>query len=201
MSIKNVSLPKALPWILAIAGLIGVYCAFMLAQDEMQLLKNPHASLSCSLDPIVACGNVINSHQAHALGVPNPSLGLAAYAAVATIGVTMLAGAKFKRWFWLLVETGLVFAVGFLYWLLYQSMFRIHNLCPYCLTIDVVTVTAFWYVTLYNIDQKHIRLPKGKLRHVYPWIRQHHLDILIAWFIIVAAFILHHFWYYYGTKI
>lgn len=199
--IKKVRLSNALPWILIVAGAIGVYCAFILNQDEIQLLKQPSTHLSCSLDPIVACGNVINSNQAHALGVPNPALGLAAYAAVATIGLTILAGGKFKRWFWLLVEAGLVFAVGFLYWLLYQSMYRIHNLCPYCLTIDVVTVTAFWYVTLYNIDQKNIKLPKGKSQKIYGWVRRHHLDILVAWLLIVAAVILKHFWYYYGTKI
>ena len=198
MQIQNITLKKSLPWILVVAGIIGVYCAFMLNQDAIQLLKNPNTHLGCSLDPIVACGNVINSKQGHALGVPNPALGLAAYAAVATVGVTILAGAKLKRWFWLLTQTGLTFAVGYLYWLLYQSMFRIHNLCPYCLTIDVVTVTAFWYLTLYNIDEKNIRLPAGKPRKIYAWVRRHHLDILIVWLILVAAFILHHFWYYYG---
>lgn len=198
MSSKNLTLQKVLPWILLIAGVIGVFCAFTLSQDEIQLIKDPGTHLSCSLDPVVACGNVIGSHQAHTLGVPNPSIGLAAYATVATIGVAILAGAKFKRWFWLLIQTGLVFAVGYLYWLLYQSVYRIHNLCPYCLVIDLATVTSFWYVTLYNIDQKNIRLPKGRAQTVYGWIRRHHLDILILWFVVIAALVLKHFWYYYG---
>lgn len=198
MSLRNITLQKTLPWILATAGIIGVYCAFILSQDEIKLIKHPGAHLSCSLDPVVACGNVISSHQAHTLGVPNPSIGLAAYATVATIGIAILAGAKFKRWFWLLVQAGLVFAVGYLYWLLYQSVYRIHSLCPYCLVIDLVTVTSFWYVTLYNVDQKNIRLPMGRAQMVYGWIRQHHLDILILWFVIIAALVLKHFWYYYG---
>lgn len=201
MSKRGITLAKALPYVLVIAGLIGVYCAFVLSQDKITLIEHPKAHLDCSLDPIVACGNVISSNQGHAFGFPNPFLGLAGYAAVATIGVAMLAGGAFKRWFWLTVEAGFVLALGFLYWLLFQSLYRIHNLCPYCLVVDVVTITAFWYVTLYNIDQKNIPLPKGKPQAIYRWIRRHHLDILIAWFIIVTAIILKHFWYYYGQKL
>ncbi|HVV66522.1 MAG TPA: vitamin K epoxide reductase family protein [Candidatus Saccharimonadales bacterium] len=199
--LKQARLTTILPWILIIAGAVAVYCSFILSQDKIKLLQNPHIHLSCSLDPVVACGNVISSSQGHAFGFPNPFLGLAGYAAVTTIGIAMLAGAAFKRWFWLTVEAGFVFALAFLYWLLYQSVYRIHNLCPYCLVVDVVTITAFWYVTLYNIDQKNILLPKGKAQAAYDWIRRHHLDILLAWLIILAALILKHFWYYYGTKI
>lgn len=200
MLIKNISLVKALPWILLIGGVIGVFCAFTLSQDKVRLLENPETALSCSLDPILACGSVITSDQGHAFGFPNPFLGLAGYAAVATIGFTMLAGAVFKRWFWLLVEAGLLFAVGFVHWLFFQSVYNIGNLCIYCMVVWVVTITSFWYVTLYNIDQRHIRLPKGKTRTVYAFVRRHHLDFLIAWFIIIAALILNHFWYYYGSK-
>ena len=67
--------------------------------------------------------------------------------------------------------------------------------------IDVVMITVFWYVTLYLIDQRHIRLPKGTAQRGYAWIRRHHLDILVAWLIIVIGIILKHFWYYYGRHI
>ncbi len=198
MSLRNITLQKALPWILLVAGVIGVFCAFTLSQDKIRLLTNPDTHLSCSLDPVLACGSVIKSNQGHAFGFPNPFLGLAGYAAVATIGIALLAGAKFKRWFWLFTEAGLIFALGFVHWLFFQSVYRIHNLCIYCMVVWVVTITSFWYVTLYNIDQKNIKLPKGKAQTAYGWIRRHHLDILIAWFIVIAALILKHFWYYYG---
>lgn len=200
MHVKNISFARALPWILLIGGLIGAFCAFTLSQDKVRLLENPDVALGCSLDPILACGSVITSSQGHAFGFPNPFLGLAGYAAVATIGVTMLAGAAFKRWFWLLVEAGLLFALGFVHWLFFQSVYNIGNLCIYCMIVWTVTITSFWYVTLYNIDQRHIRLPKGKARTIYAFVRRHHLDFLLAWFIILIALILNHFWYYYGTK-
>lgn len=198
MSLKNPTLKKALPWIMVVAGIVGIYCAFVLSQDKLRLIENPNLRLDCSLNPVVACGSVIKSAQGHAFGFPNPFLGLAGYAAVLTIGVAILAGAKFKRWFWLAIEAGLVLAFAFLAWLLLQSLYDIHALCPYCLGVDAVTIPLLWYVTLYNIDQKNIRLPKGRAQKVYGWIRRHHVDLLVLFFFLIIVWILHHFWYYYG---
>lgn len=198
--IKSITTNKSLMWIFIIGGLIGVYCAFTLSNDKILLLEHPKAVLNCSLDPIIACGNVVSSKQGHAFGFPNPFLGLAGFAAVATIGVTMLAGAKFKRWLWLLINAGLLFALAFVHWLFYQSVYRIGALCIYCMIVWVVTITSFWYATLYNIDNKHIVLPKKLPKGIYPWIRKHHLDLLILWLLIIFLLILKHFWYYYGTK-
>jgi len=196
----KLTLPKALPYLLTIAGLIGTYCAFTLSQDKVRLLENPGASLGCSLDPILACGSVISSPQGHTFGFPNPFLGLAGFAALATIGVVLIAGAKLQRWFWLSLEAGLIFALGFVHYLFFQSVYTIQNLCIYCMVVWVVTITSFWYVTLYNIDQNHIKLPKGKPHKIYGWIRKHHLDILILWFLVITGLILNHFWYYYGRN-
>ena len=196
----KLTLPKALPYILTLAGVIGTYAAFILSQDKLRILENPKASLGCSLDPVLACGNVISSDQSQSFVFPNPFLGLAGFAAVATIGITLLAGAKFKRWFWLAINGGLLFALLFSHWLFIQSVYVIQNLCIYCMIVWTVTITSFWYVTLYNIDNKHIILPKGKAQSVYSWIRKHHLDLLVLWFVIIAGLILNHFWYYYGRN-
>lgn len=198
MRFSKITLKKALPWILVIGGIIATYCAFILSQDKFKIAENPNFIPSCNLNPVIACGSVMKSSQSRALGFPNPFLGLSGYAAVVTIGVGMLAGAKFKRWFWLVINVGLVLAAIFLGWLLFQSLYSIHALCPYCLTVDAATLPILWYVTLYNIDQKNIRLPKGKPQRAYGWIRRHHLDILVLIYIVLIAFILHHFWYYYG---
>ncbi|HXE10381.1 MAG TPA: vitamin K epoxide reductase family protein, partial [Verrucomicrobiae bacterium] len=107
----------------------------------------------------------------------------------------------FKRWFWLLIEAGLFLSLVFLGWLFFQSVYRIGALCPYCLAVDAVSLPMFWYVTLYNIDQKNIRLPKGRARTVYGWIRRHHLDILVVVFLLLIGLVLNHFWYYYGRNL
>jgi uncharacterized membrane protein len=193
MSLKNITLAEALPWILLVGGIIGYICAFVIMWDKVKLADNPNYIPSCSLNPIISCGSVMKSAQAHAFGFPNPFIGLGAFPAVAVVGGAILAGARFKRWFWLTLWGVYVLGTAFAYWLLFESVYRIKALCPYCLAVDVVVTITLWYLTLYMIDQKHIKKPAA-----YGWIRRHHLDIIVAWFIIVIALILKHFWYYYG---
>ncbi len=200
MSLRNWTLKQTLPYILIIGGLVGVICSFALSQDKLALAINPNAHLECSLNPVISCSNTLKSAQGETFGFPNPFLGLAAYATLLTIGLAMTAGAKFKRWFWLLVEAGLVFAISFLAWLFFQSLYNLHILCPYCLGVDAATIPVFWYVTLYNIDQGVIRLPKGKATKAYKWIRRHHLDLLVLAYLLIIFWILKHFWYYYGRN-
>lgn len=199
MSTKHWSVDKALPYILLVGGIIGYACAFIIMFDKLQILKNPHYIPSCDLNPIISCGSVMQSKQANAFGFPNPFIGLGAFPVLAVVGGAMLAGAKFKRWFWLGLNAGLVFALGFVHWLFFESVYRIHALCPWCMVVWTVSITAFWYVTLYNIDHQHIRLP-SKLQSAYGWVRRHHLDLLVVWFLIIAGLILKHFWYYYGRN-
>ena len=201
MKFQSWSVQKVLPYILLIGGIIGYVCAAIIMFDKVRILNNPHYIPSCDLNPIISCGSVMQSKQATAFGIPNPFLGLGGFPILAVIGAGILAGAKFKRWFWLSVNAGLVFALGFVHWLFFESVYRIHALCPWCMVVWVVSITTFWYVTLYNIDQKNIRLPKGKAQQMYGWVRRHHLDILILWFVIIAGLILKHFWYYYGQHL
>lgn len=200
MTIKNWSVQKTLPYILIIGGIIGYVCAFIIMFDKVKLLENPNFVPSCNLNPIISCGSVMQSKQANAFGFPNPFLGLGGFPILATVGAAMLAGAKLKRWFWLAVNAGTLFAVGFVHWLFFESVYRIHALCPYCMGVWAVSITMFWYVTLYNFDQKNLPLAKGRVQKAYSWIRRHHLDILVLWLLVIAALILKHFWYYYGRN-
>lgn len=194
---KNVTLTKAIPYLLIVGGVIGLICSFIITQDKLNLAENPHFVPSCNLNPVISCGSVMSSKQGSLFGFPNPWIGLAAFAVLVTVGAGILAGAKFKRWFWLGLEAGIVLGTAFAYWLLFESVYRIKALCPYCLTVDVVVITLIWYVTLYNIQEGHIVLP-SRLIGAGDFARRHHLDILLVWFIILIAVILQHFWYYYG---
>lgn len=201
MSIKNITVQKALPYILLIGGIIGYACAFIIMFDKLKILDNPHYIPSCNLNPVISCGSIMQSKQATAFGFPNPFIGLGAFPVLAVIGGAIFAGAKFKRWFWLGLNAGLVFAIGFVHWLFFQSVYNIHALCPYCMAVWVICITTFWYVTLYNIDQKYIKLHKGRTQHAYAWVRRHHLDLLVLWLLIILGLILKHFWYYYGRNL
>jgi uncharacterized membrane protein len=199
MSLRNWTLKQTLPYILLICGIIGYTCAFIIMFDKLQLANNPDYVPSCNINPIISCGDIMKSDQAHAFGFPNPFLGLGGFPILATVGLAMLAGARFKRWFWLIVNAGVLFAVSFCHWLFFESVYRIQALCPWCMIVWTVSITSFWYVTLYNIDRGHIKLPKAA-KKAYGWVRRHHLDILVLWFLIIAVLILKHFWYYYGRN-
>lgn len=194
---KKLTLDRVIPWMLVIGGVIGMICSLIISIDKVKLLQNPNFKPSCDLNPIVSCGSVMASKQGSAFGFPNPWLGLAAFATLVTVGMGIFAGAKFKRWFWLGLIAGISLGLIFAYWLLYESVYRIHALCPYCLTVDVVVITLFWYVTLYCFDQKFIVLPK-RFDKAVAFARRHHLDILFVWFLVTIVIILKHFWYYYG---
>jgi uncharacterized membrane protein len=191
---------RVLPWVLIICGIIGILASFAITTEKFDLLKNPHYQPICNLNPIISCGSVMQSKQANAFGFMNTYIGLIGFPVLVTIGVGMLAGARFKRWFWLGMQLGLSFGILFAYWLLIESIYSIRALCPYCLSVDVVITVAFWYVTLFSFYHGFIRLPK-RFRPVGGFIKRHHADILIFWFVLVIAFILQHFWYYFGQHL
>lgn len=187
-----------LPYILLVGGIIGAFCAGMLTYDKIELLKNPSAHLECNLNPIIACGSVINTPQASAFGFPNTFIGLVGFAIVTCVGAGIVASATYKRWFWLSLEAGLAFAAGFVTWLQFETIYRIGALCPYCMVTWAVTIPLFWYTTLYNIQAGNIRLP-NRASAVGSFIQKHHADVLVLWFLIILAAILTHFWYYWRT--
>ncbi len=173
-------------------------CSGILTVEKIQLLQHPNSQLGCDLNPIVACGPVINMPQASVFGFPNPVIGLVGFGVIATVGAGMLAGAAFKRWFWLVLQAGVVFGIGFVTWLQFQSIFRIGALCPYCMVVWSIMIPIFWYTTLYNLRENYLPTPT-RLRGFVDFLQRHHGDILVVWYLVIIGVILHHFWYYWST--
>ena len=186
----KLSFAKVFPYLLLIGGIIGVLCAGMLTVEKIQLLKHPTEQLACDLNPIVACGSVINTWQASAFGFPNPIIGLVGFSVVATIG----AGAAFKRWFWLGLQAGVTFGALFVTWLQYQSIYQIGALCPFCMVVWSVMIPIFLYTTIYNLREGNIK-SNNSFKPFTGFIQKHHLDILILWYLAIISAILTHFWY------
>lgn len=194
-------LERFVPYILIGSGILGSFSSLMLAVEEIQHLKFPAAKLGCDLNPIVGCGANLDTWQGHVFfGVPNQFFGLAVFVIMITIGAAILAGAKFRRWFWISLQAGLLFGLLFAHWFIYESIFVIGHLCPYCIVTWVATITGFWYLTLYSIRAEHIRL-HGRLARINSFVQRHHADILVVWLLAILSIILKHFWYYFGQHI
>jgi uncharacterized membrane protein len=187
---------RRLAWLLVAAGLVGLVAAFTLLVEKIALIEDPSYVPSCSINPILSCGSIMRTKQAEAFGFPNPIIGVAGFAVVVTTGMAVLAGATLRRWFWLGLQGGTTLGVVFIHWLIFQSLYRIDALCPYCMVVWVVTIPLFWYTTLHNDRVGHLRLlgprPTARLAAEY------HGVVLTAWYLAVAALIAHRFWDYWS---
>jgi uncharacterized membrane protein len=196
--IKSLTLQQSIGYILAICGLIGFFAAFTLTVEKMELIKNPNYIPTCNVSPLISCGSVMKTPEASIFGFANSLIGVMGFSVVTTIGMALIAGAKFKRWFWLGLQLGTIFGIGFVHWLIYQSVFDIGKLCPYCIVVWSVMIPIFVYTTLYNLRFGNITVP-AKLKSVNAFIQKHHGDIIIAWFVIIIGIILNRFWFYWKT--
>lgn len=192
-------LDRYVSYILILCGSTGLFASIALAIEEFKYLKDPSGSLICDLNPIVGCGSILDSWQGHALfGVPNQIWGIAMFASLLTVGVSILAGAVYRRWFWQTLQVGLFAGVAFVLWFMYQSFFVLKHLCPFCMVTWVVTLVGFWYLLLYSIRAEHIRL-RGKLGRLNRFAQKHHADIIVFVLLAVVGAILWRFWYYWRT--
>lgn len=196
----KITLNKALPWILIVAGVVGILASAIIMIEKLHVAQDPSYQPSCNINPIISCGSVMKSEQSHIFGFTNPLIGLAAFPVLVVTGVVMLQGLKLKRWYWLGLQIGTVFGIGFVHWLYYQTTYNINALCPYCISVWIATITTFWYVLLYNLQEGHIKLPK-RWAGFGKWLRTYHLDILLFWFLLLIFFDVKHFWYYIGANL
>lgn len=175
--------------LILITGLFGLFGAAQLTLEKIHLLEDPNYVPSCSINPIFSCGSVMNSWQASAFQQPNTVIGIAAFAVVATIGVALLAGASFKRWFWIGLNLGALFGVCFNTWLMTQSFYDIGKLCLYCMLVWVATIPLFVGVTLFNLRSGVFPLSesardKAATVSSYGWV------IVAIWYAIIFALLI-----------
>lgn len=194
------TLERVFPFILIIAGAFALLASVMIMHEKLAVLQDPNHIAICDVNPILSCGSVMDSKAAEVFGFQNTYLGLIGFPVVITIGMAMLAGATFKRWFWQATQIGMTLTLAFILWLMYHSVFTINALCMFCMILWASVIPAFWYTTVYNLRNGNIFIP-SKLKAANSFIQKHHLDILISIVLIIVGYILYRFWYYFGTLI
>lgn len=182
--------PTGLAIFLIIAGIIGFAAAFALTLDKLHLLEDKNAQLSCNFSVLIGCATNLTSPQGSILGFPNPLIGLFAWTVVLTIGVAILAGARFARWFWVGLNLGMLAAIVFVIWLIGQSIFVLDVLCPWCMVTWAVTIPAFLTVTLYNVRLGNLPGTASVRRAAeaaYSWLFVITIVCYIAFFIVAQV--------------
>ncbi|WP_282701763.1 vitamin K epoxide reductase family protein [Streptomyces sp. CC219B] len=188
---------RRIGWLMTTAGVIGWLASFRLTVDDWRLLKDPGYRPSCDISPVVGCGSAMSSWQGNLFGFPNMLLGLAAFAAVTALGVAVLTGARLHRALWLALNAGALAGVGFSHWLIWQSLYELNRLCPYCAVVWTVTIALFWYVSLHNLRHGVIPVPAHG-RSLLALVVESHWILLGAWYGVIVVLVLTRFWTYWS---
>jgi len=173
-------------WVLLVCSLIGVVAAFTLLVEKIELLKDPDYVPSCSMNPVLSCGSIMNTDQAEVFGFPNPIMGVFGFAVVLTLGALLVSGVRLPTWIWGGLQIGAIAGFAFVHWLIYQSLYVIGALCPYCMVVWVVTVVIFAATTA------HWLKPNSRFTGYAP-------TLTVFWLLVITALIGYRFWDYWST--
>ena len=178
-------------WVL-IAGVVGLVAALTLTIEKIELLIDPAYVPSCSINPVLSCGSVMVTPQASVFGFPNSLLGIVGFAVVLVTGVLAVGKVALPRWYWVGLATGTLLATVFVHWLIFQSLYHIGALCPYCMVVWTVTIPLLAVVASIAL-QPLAGNPVARVLYQWRW------SLVALWFTAVLLMILAQFWDYWST--
>ncbi|MCV7257359.1 vitamin K epoxide reductase family protein [Mycobacterium shimoidei] len=182
-------------WWVLIAGVLGLLASGALTVEKINILLNPSYVPSCNINPVVSCGSVMVTPQASVLGFPNPLIGIAAFTVVVVTGVLAVAKVTLPQWYWVGLGVGTLVGAAFVHWLIFQSLYRIGALCPYCMVVWAVTIPLL--VVVGGIVSRPVLENRGGAVafQLYRW----RWSITALWFTAVVLLILVRFREYWAT--
>jgi uncharacterized membrane protein len=153
-------------WAMLVSSTLSLIASLVLSYDAIKLAEAPTTKFACDINAVLSCGKVAKSWQSNLLGFPNSFLGLMLEPVVMTVAIAGLGLVAFPRLFMRVAHIGYGLGLVFALWLLSQSMFVIHALCPWCLLVTISTVTVFSTITrivlLENVwnfsDERHQKI-------------------------------------------
>ncbi|AQT82919.1 hypothetical protein B1R94_18570 [Mycolicibacterium litorale] len=193
-AVAGVTVRPASAWWVLIAGVVGLIASATLTIEKIEMLKNPAYVPSCSINPVLSCGSVMLTHQASVFGFPNPLIGIAGFSVVVVTGVLAVAKIRLPRWYWVGLTIGTALGTVFVHWLIFQTLYRIGALCPYCMVVWSVTIPLL--VVAASIALRPLAgNPVARILYTWRW------SIVALWFTAVVLMILVRFWNYWSTLI
>lgn len=171
-------------------AITGLLAAFVLAVEEITILKNPNAVLSCSFNIVLNCATVMKTWQASAFGFPNMFIGLMGFPIVVTIALLGLSKVKFPRWFLIGAELGYIFWTLFAYWLFFNSVYVIQVLCPWCLVVTFSMTMLSATITRYNLRQGTFGFSKDLHKKINTFLDKDYDKLIVAaWVVLLIALV------------
>ncbi len=175
-----------------VAGTVGLTASIALMIEKIHLIENPDAIPACNLNPILSCTSAISSFQSELFGVPLPLIGVGAYSILLSVGALLLLGTKFSRIVWRLMFAAVGMAVILVHYLIFESLFVLHVICPWCASIWITTMPLF--IAVANLYAQHESSGVfERLRMLAEKITARPYLFLACWYGAVAAMILFQF--------
>jgi uncharacterized membrane protein len=184
--------------VLLVGGLVGLAAAFDLTYERIASLIDPDHVISCDFNPVLSCGTVMNTWQASVFGFPNPIIGLAAFPLVIFMGVLWLSKVELPRWIALAFNFGALGGLAFVSWLIFQSVYRIGVLCPWCMAVWTVVLPIFWFTTIRNLRTGAIPVDDDWRDPVDDVLRFHWIGLALL-YVAVVGIVGTGFWDYWST--
>lgn len=181
-------------FLLPITAAVGLLAASILTIDKINLLQakvdGTDTALNCDISAFVSCSGVMESEQASAFGFANSIIGVIGFSIVLTLGVLLAAHVRLPSFVWAGLQAGVVFGIGFVTWLQYQSIFDINLLCPWCMVVWTMMIPLFVGVTARNL---RAWAPGSVVsRFLSDWT----VLVVALWYLAVAAVI----WFQFGPE-
>lgn len=182
-------------WMMLVAGVVGLLAAATLTIEKVRYLtdltEGRKPTTNCDLNAFVSCGGVINTPEASAFGFPNPIIGIVGFSVVLTLAVLLLAGVRLPGFVWAGLQAGVLFGIGFVTWLQYQSIYDIGKLCPWCMVVWTVMIPLFVLVTARNL---RAFAPRSAVsRFLSNWT----LLVVVLWYVALLSAI----WFRFGENL
>lgn len=156
---SNIKTPKS-PWVftrwgfgltILFTSLIAMWATLTIVIERSILENDSSYTTSCDINPWLSCGQVMQSWQAMTFGFPNTYIGIVGFSVLITVAMSILAGADFKKWYWITMNIGQAAAFAFCIWLWYSAVYSIGTLCLYCMVVWLMVTIQIAVITARNV--------------------------------------------------
>jgi uncharacterized membrane protein len=190
----GVQVTRSSAWLVLIAGAVGLIASTALTVENIRLLADSAYVPPCNLNPVLSCKSVMTTGQASLLGFPNSLIGIAAFTVAAVSGLLAVAKVPLPRWYWIGLAIGATAGGGFVHWLIFDSLYRIGALCPYCMVVWAVTIPLLVVVA-------STAFGRSAPQHAHAMLYRWRWSLVALWFITLILLIFIRFQDYWLTLV
>ena len=179
--------------LLLVCGLIGFTASMTLTYDKIQVLKDPTHIPPCSINPIISCTSAMSSTQSEFMGMPLSVLGVAAYTALITVSLLLVFGVKIPKQIWAIIVAVALVGVLAIHYLILESIFVLHIICPWCFTVWI-TMPLIFLGSCVGYSTAVLSKRPSLINRLIGFISSNAVTVAIIWYSLLLIALLTIFW-------